>query len=321
MSRFAWLQNRQNLFLMGIAFILGGLITFAGLTLTSASPNGDVVAVVNGQAVTREEFFSRLEEMAGDQVLDQIISEMVIAQAEGSHGVTVSDDEVQAELDAIIESFGSEEAFHTELNRYNLTRDRLAYEIRLNLILSKLSRKDVVVSDEEIAEFFEANKAQLDTPERIRVSHILVETEDEAKEILSQLAEGADFAELAEAKSIDTASGAQGGEIGFIHRGSPVVEEFKEAAFKLDVGEVSEPVYSQFGWHIIRVEERAEAVEATLENSREFIEEYLTDQKARPVGDVLNELRTGAKIEVHWPRYESFSTVGDLQQGNDAADE
>ena len=158
-------------------------------------------------------------------------------------------------------------------------------------------------------QFFEENKELLDTPERIRVSHILVETEEEAKEILAELERGTDFAELARAKSIDTASGVQGGEVGFIDQHSPIVEEFKEAAFALDVGEVSQPVKSQFGWHIIRVEERAEAVEATLENSRERILEYLTEQKAKPIGVVLNELRSAAKVEVEWPRYATFDTT------------
>jgi len=301
------LKARRNLLFLALAFVLGGTIALAGLTWTSAS-DSDVVARVNGEPITRDEFLTRLEEFAGDQVLEQIISERVIAQAESSLPEPISDEEIQAELDAIKESFGSEEAYQAELERYNLTEERLIYEIRLNLILTKLSRKDVVVSDEEIAQFFEENKELLDTPERIRVSHILVETEEEAKEILAELERGTDFAELARARSIDTASGVQGGEVGFIDRHSPIVEEFKEAAFALDVGEVSQPVKSQFGWHIIRVEERAEAVEATLENSRERILEYLMEQKAKPIGVVLNELRSAAQIEVEWPRYAAFDT-------------
>lgn len=321
MQKLTWLQDRRNLLFFALAFLMGGALALAGLTLTSASQNGDVVASVNGQPITREQFFSRLEEIAGDQVLEQMITELVIAQAEGTHGVAISEEEIVAELDAVKESFGSEEAFQTELARYNLTEERLLYEIRLNLILTKLSQKDVVVSDEEVEQFFEENKDLLDLPEQIRVSHILVETEDEAEEILAQLEEGADFAELARAKSIDTASGVQGGEIGFIHRESPVVEEFKSAAFALDVGELSQPVESQFGWHIIRVEERIEAVTATLENSRERIVNYLTEQKAKPIGQVLSELRSAAKVEVEWPRYAAFDTGRDLEQRNGAAGE
>jgi len=310
LSKLLRLKDRGNLLFLGLAFVLGGLLAFAGLSLTSASHDGDVVALVNGEPISREEFFERLEEAAGEQILDQIIMEKAIAQAEGRLGVTVSEEEVQSELDAIKQNFASEEAFEAELSRYNLTLDRLLYEIRLNLILTKLSRKDVTVSEEEIAQFFEANKELLHTPARIRVRHILVETEDDAKEILAQLKAGADFAELAKAKSLDTASGAQGGEIGFIDEDSPIVEEFKKAAFNLEVGKLSEPVESQFGWHIIRVDERKEAVEATLENSRERIEAYLIDQKARPVHEVVSELRSNAKVEVNWPRYQSLSTAG-----------
>lgn len=318
-SRFVF--NRRSVLWTALAFVLGGVVALAGFTLTSASDNADVVAVVNGQPITRLEFYNRLEEMAGEQVLDQIITEMVIAQAEQSRGVPVSDEEVQAELDRIIESIGSEEAFYAELERYGITLERLLYEIRLDLILTKLSRQGVEISDEEIAAFFEANKAHLDTPERILVRHILVETEAEAREILAQLAQGADFAELAKAKSIDTASGVQGGEIGYIYPDSPVVEEFKTAAFALEVGQVSEPVSSQFGWHVIRVDERLEAEEATLENSRQFIVDYLTEQKARPIGQILQELRNEAQVDVHWPRYEAFRNQGALPQGNAPAEE
>lgn len=321
MSKFAWLMSRQRLLSLGLAFLLGAGLAFAGFSLSSAAPEGDVVAVVNGQVITREEFYNRLEELAGEQVLDQIIMEKVVAQAEESRGVLVSDEEVQAELDRIVESFGSEEAFHEELSRYGLTLERLLFEIRLDLILTKLSRQGIVISDEEINEFFEANKTHLDTPERILVRHILVETEEEAREILAQLADGADFEDLAKAKSIDTASGVQGGEVGYIHEGSPVVEEFKAAAFELEVGEVSEPVFTQFGWHIIRVDARLEAEEASLEKSREFIVDYLTEQKARPIGEILNELRSEAEVDVRWPRYEAFRTVGAAQQGNEPADE
>lgn len=308
MSNVSTLKDRRHLLLLGCAFILGGLIVLAGMSLTASSQDGDVVAVVNGEPITREEFFERLQEAAGEQILDQIILEKVIAQAEGNAGVTVSEEELQEELAGIKESFASDEEFEAELSRYGLTLERLLYEIRLNLILTKLSRKDVTVTDEEIASFFEENKQYLHTPLQIKVRHILVASEEEAKEIVAQLKEGTDFAELARAKSIDTASGVQGGEIGFIDEDSPIVEEFKTAAFALAVGEVSDPVKSQFGWHIIRVDERVDAVEATLENTRDWIEEYLISQKARPVGDVVTELRSGAKVEVNWARYQSLST-------------
>lgn len=295
--------DRRTALLFGIALILGSLLTLAGFKLAGAAGNGHVVAVVNGEPLTKEAFYSRLEQEAGEQVLDQMISETVVAQAD----VSVSDEEIASELAQIQESYPSNEAYMEDLARYGLTEERLKEELRLNLILKKLSREGISVTDEEIAEYFEENQEALGTPEQVRVRHILVESEEEAKAILEQLNEGADFAALAEAKSIDTASGVQGGEIGYITKDAPVVASFKEAAFELEAGEVSDPVQSPFGWHIIRVDERKEAEEATLESSREVIREILLNEKARPVGEIIAELRTGAKVDVHWPKYEAFA--------------
>ena len=267
-----------------------------------------MVARVNGEPISRGEFFERLQEVAGEQVLDQIILEKLIAQAGRRPEAAVSDEEVQAELEAIKESFGSEEAFEAELNRYQLTLERLLYEIRLNMILTKLSREGDHRHRPGDRRVLRGQQGQLGTPEQLKVRHILVETREVAEEILDALKAGADFAELARARSLDTASGLQGGEIGYIRRDSPIVDEFKEAAFRLGAGDLSEPVQSPFGWHIIRVDERIEAEEATLETAGKWIREYLADQKAKPVEQVFQELRSGAEIEVMWPRYRSLGT-------------
>lgn len=295
--------DRRAAFLFGVALILGSLLTLAGMKLAGASENGPVVAVVNGVPITREAFYGRLEQEAGELVLDQMISEAVVSQAD----VHVSDDEIAQELAQIQESYPSHEAYLEELARYGLTEERLKEELRLNLILKKLSREGITVSDEEIAAFFEENREALGTPERLLVRHILLGTEEEAKAIIEQLKEGADFAELARTKSLDTASGAEGGLVGYITEEAPIVTSFKTAAFQLDEGEVSEPVASPFGWHVIRVDERKEAEEATLESSRELIREILLDEKARPVGEIIAELRTAAKIDIRWPQYEALA--------------
>lgn len=299
LDRKAWLT------LVG-AFVLGMIITLAAMTLTRAAGNGDVVAVVNGEPITREAFFDRLERDAGDRVLEQLITELLVFQAEATYDVPVAESEIDEHIEALRDSYPSEEAFQADLDRYNLTLERLREELHLNLILQKIGTKDVAITDEEIAAYFEENQARLGRPEQIRVRHILVDTEEEAAEIAKELADGADFAELARARSTDTASARQGGDIGYIQKDSPIVPSFKEAAFNLEVGRVSEPVRSDFGWHLILVDERLEAEEATLESSRERIVEILTAERARPVGEILEELIGAARIEIEWPQYEGL---------------
>lgn len=300
-------KDRRTLATLVIAFLLGGMLTLFAFSLTRAQANADIVVEINGEAITQEKFFERLEEQAGPQVLEQLILETLVLQAENTHGITIDQSEIDAEIAMFREAYPSDEAFEEDLARYNLTLGRLQEDIRINLILNKLATMGITISDEEIAEYFEANKEALGEPEQILVRHILVDSEEEAFEIIAELDEGADFAELAQERSLDTGSAIQGGQIGYIQRDSPIVPEFLEAAFNLDVDELSDPVESAFGWHIIRLDERREAKVATLEESRDLIEEILLYEQARPVGQVVGELRDEAAIDVMWERYKSLA--------------
>lgn len=297
------MRDKRALLALAAAFALGAALVACALTLTSAAENGDVVAVVNGRPLTKAEFYERLELEAGEAVLERLIAEILVEQAQSTRNAAVSEDEVEAEVAKIREAYDSEEEFLDDLARFDLTPERLRHEIRLSLILDRLSQEGVVVTDDEIAEYFAANRELFDQKEAVAVSHILVETKEEAEAIARQLREGADFAELARAKSIDTASAVQGGAVGYIERDAPIASSFKEAAFSLEVGEISAPVESEFGWHLIKVTDRRAAREATLESSREQIRSLLMQEKARPVGEVIDELRSEATIEVRWSRY------------------
>src|SRR5262249_56319770 len=107
--------------------------------------------------------------------------------------------------------------------------------------------------------------------------HILVETEDEAKAIVEQLKGGADFAALAKEKSKDTGSAANGGELEFMGK-SELVPEFAEVAFKMYPGQTSNPVKTQFGWHIIRLEEKRQRQAPTFEQLKDRIQAFLMRQ-------------------------------------------
>lgn len=303
-----WLQRGASTRTkLGIVFLLGGLLALAVFTFTSATRDPDVVLYINGEPLTKERFYQRLEQDAGEQVLSQLIAEMLVEQAERLEGAAVTQEEIEAELNAFIEGYSSQDEFLSDLERFGMTLDELKYEIRLSLIIEKLSRRGVTVTEDEVSAYFAENKALLDEPEEALVRHILVETEEEAAEIVQLLKDGADFAELARSRSIDTASAQRGGSIGYIQPDSPLVAPFKEAVFRLEAGQTSEPIRSEFGWHIIRVDERHEAREATLESSRERIREHLIYEKAKSVNEVIEELHQKANIDVLWPRYDTFS--------------
>lgn len=132
--------------------------------------------------------------------------------------------------------------------------------------------------------------------EEVRARHILTETEDQAKAVIAELKKGADFTETAKAKSKDPSAKQNGGDLGYFAQGE-MVPQFSGAAFAMKAGDLSEaPVQSQFGWHVIKVEDRRQATPPTLEQATPAIREELAEKLAQKlVGDV----RSKAKVTLY----------------------
>jgi peptidyl-prolyl cis-trans isomerase C len=171
-------------------------------------------------------------------------------------------------------------------------KDKMSYWNRRMLrdtYFEESVRKDI--SDTDARKFYDERVKQAGGPE-VKASHILVETEDKAKEIFEEIAHGADFAEMAAKHSKDPGSKANGGSLGYFGKGR-MVPEFETAAFQLKVGEVSLPVKSQFGWHLIKVEDKREREPPGFEEVKEQIVSALVREKANELG---KKLREAAKI-------------------------
>jgi peptidyl-prolyl cis-trans isomerase C len=138
----------------------------------------------------------------------------------------------------------------------------------------------------------EATKQMADQQE-VRARHILVESEAEAKAILADLKKGGDFAEIAKTKSKDPSAVAEGGDLGYFTK-EQMVPEFSEVAFKLDKGVLSEPVKSQFGWHIIKVEDKRTKPVPEYDKVKDQIQSFVM-RKAQ--SDLVTKLRAEGKIE------------------------
>jgi peptidyl-prolyl cis-trans isomerase C len=139
---------------------------------------------------------------------------------------------------------------------------------------------------------YEDASKQISGEQEVHARHILVETEDDAKAIEDELKKGGDFAELAKKKSKDPGS-ADGGDLGFFTK-DQMVPEFANVAFSLEPGKISDPVKTQFGWHVIKVEEKRNRKPPDFEQVRGQIETYVT-RKAQ--ADYVSKLREAAKIE------------------------
>lgn len=153
------------------------------------------------------------------------------------------------------------------------------------------------VTDEQVKAAYDDYIASAPQTEEVRARHILVNTEDEAKAVLDELNNGKDFAELAQEKSIDPGA-ANGGDLGYFTKGQ-MVQPFEDAAFALEVGQVSQPIQTQFGWHIIKLEDRRPKQPATLEQMAPQIRQQLLIEAFN--GEVA-ALKDGADIQVLDPQ-------------------
>jgi peptidyl-prolyl cis-trans isomerase C len=178
-------------------------------------------------------------------------------------------------------------------------QDTPEFKKRLDFARNRLLMDDVLAAegkaattDEAMKKVYEDAAKQISGEQEVHAKHILVETEAEAKEVEAELKKGADFAELAKKKSKDPGA-SDGGDLGFFTK-DQMVPEFSAAAFKLEPGQISDPVKTQFGWHVIKVEEKRNRKPPSFDQVKAQIEQYVT-RKAQ--SDYVAKLRQTAKVE------------------------
>jgi len=172
-------------------------------------------------------------------------------------------------------------------------KKKLAYA-RTKLLMEQLLQGEAkaAVTDAALHKVYDDAIGQMKKETEVRARHILVETEDEAKAVVAELKKGADFAELAKSKSKDPGS-ADGGDLGYFTK-DQMVPEFSEVAFKLDKGQLSDPVKSQFGWHVIKVEDKRERQPPDFEKVKDQLENFLVRKSQ---SELITKLRAEGKIE------------------------
>ncbi|RAP76312.1 foldase protein PrsA [Paenibacillus montanisoli] len=256
----------------------------------------ETVGSVNGVSISKDQLYDEMVKLGGQQTLDNLIQDELIKQEADKAGIKITDADVDKEIDNIKKQFPTEDDFQAALMQANMTVEDLKKQTPMQLRIKKLLEPQTKVTDEDVKKFFEENKAQFDQPEQVRASHILVATKEEADAILKQLKEGADFAQLAKEKSTDPGSKDQGGDLGFFGKGD-MDPAFEAAAFKLKKDELSEPIKTDYGYHIIKGAEHKEAKAATLDEKKAEIKEQLISQKVQELSQAwLEDLKSKANI-------------------------
>lgn len=197
------------------------------------------------------------------QVLDVMIEQMLIEQAAAREGVSVSDAEVESVIARDIQENGGQTQFDAWLQANSWTYDEYVVRQRSMMISSQM--------------FERVTQSVPTKAEQIHARHILLATEDEARNLLTQLQGGADFAEVARQYSLDPSTKESGGDLGFFPRGTLVVTEVEDVAFTLSVGQISDVVHSAMGYHIVQVLERVQDMQLTEESWQSLREATFRD--------------------------------------------
>ncbi len=310
---------------LAVVILSGGGSAYAG--------DRPLVAKVNGTGIAQDEFdrdwnaYLRNKEGGASEsertpeqitamkkeVLDALIGRELLWQEAKKKNVSVDPKRIADEIDRSKKALGTPEEFSKRLAESGFTeasfKDYLTKVFTIQQFIENDIAKTVAISDKDIHEFYVAHPEAMRTPEQVHARHILVKvdqnadssTKEAAKKkiegILKEARSGADFAELAK-KYSDCPSKQQGGDLGSFQRGQ-MVKAFEDVAFAQTPGTLSDVVETQFGYHIIKVEEHKQASTAPEKEMSDKIRQFLKYQKMnQAVADYVKGLREKAKVEI-----------------------
>ncbi len=256
-------------------------LVFSGCLQLKKSDPKSVLARFDGQAVTKEDFLKKVK------TLPKALQKVAMSKKED-----------------LIEDMAAEHFLLQEAERQGLAKEPdvkdLVEMAHRKIIIAKLVEKEIdnkiSVSEDEIRQYYEFHKDEFATPLLLNASHILLPTEDEAAAVKATLDSGADFEEVARQKSTDVTA-QRGGDLGYFQSGK-FVPEFENAAAGLKVGEVSQPVKTRFGYHVIRLNDRVEPKIRDLKSVAKVVEERLVNEKrSKYFREYVDRLKGNRKVE------------------------
>ena len=254
------------------------MIAFIASVAPSAfAQNNPVVAKVNGTEIRQSDL------NAAEEDIGQNLPPMA-PEAKRDYLITYVTDMVILAKAAEAKKIGDSADFKRKLD---IARNKLLMEGLLT------AEAKSAVTDEAMKKVYAEATKQMGEEKEVHARHILVEKEDEAKAILADLKKGGDFVAIAKEKSKDPGSKETGGDLGYFTK-DQMVPEFADAAFKLDKGQLSDPIKTQFGWHVLKVEDKRNRPVPEFEKVKDQVETFVV---RRAQADLVTKLRAEAKVE------------------------
>lgn len=278
---------------------------------------------VNGKNITIADVDQRLQQMAGQQaemfngpqgeklkeqfrvnVLDQLIDMELMLQEADKQGIKVSDKAIGAKIKDMMKTYNikSNKDLEDILKKQKTTMEKFRSEISKLMIIDALGEKitkNVKVSDKDAENYYNTHKIEFATKDQVHVQHILVQKLEDAQKIQKELAGGADFGKLAKQYSIDPGSKDKGGEYPWTDK-EKYVPAFGDASWKLTPGQISQPVKTDYGYHIIKLIDKKPAGQRTFAEAKDEIKQKLLSQKKR---EEFNKWLEGLKKKATIKKY------------------
>lgn len=257
----------------------------------------DVLATVGDTEILYTDLADQLIELQGKDTLETMITNEIVKQEAEKAKVEVSEEDIDTEYENYINYYGGEESFNSMLQMYGMTADDIRKDIENSLLTEKVIASTIEVKDDELKTYFDENAANYETSAEVAAKHILVETEEDAKSVLDRLNKGEEWDALAAEMSTDTSNKDKGGDLGFIGEGV-MVEAFQTAAFAQEVGTISEPVQTDYGFHIINVYDKKEAKAAVFEDVKDKVkDDYVYAKVSEQFATWMEDKKEEYKVE------------------------
>ncbi len=282
-----------------IAIFVVAAVLISALPVAAATMKDtpDVVATVNGEKITKQVLADTLFDWNAALTLEELIDQRIVAQEARKAGVVVTLEEIKAKIEEVKQRMPPGQTFEEALRGIGMTPGHYFARVKFQLQIEGVLKKQIKVTDEDLAGFVKANHILVrvgysqDPEERTKKDE---EAKAKIESIAKEIKEGLDFAEAAKKYSDDTGNKDKGGDLGFLGKGY-MAPEFEEAAFKLKPGEISEPVKTSHGYHLIKIVKGGK--DATGDERKELIDKITQQRFGEKVQDWLLSVKNAAKVD------------------------
>lgn len=291
-------MGRERTYQLVISFLA---IIILGLGIYQYTSGDKKVATIGDVTISEATFVSELKRLYGKEVLDEMINKKVVNMIAEKNNITASNEEITRQYDELRKGYSSEDEFIEYLHdQMGWTKNQLLENIKFYILWEEIATKDVVIEEEQIQAYYDENIDFYTEPESFHIEQIIVNTLDEANQVISELYNGSNFNTLAKEQSIDILSANNGGDIGFVSINDYAIDAaILKIAGTIELNEVSSPIKLDQGYAVIRVLEYREEKQIPFDAIKGEIRREIALKQVESLPEILAQLKEDIGVEIY----------------------